>query len=108
MSGKPVVLRETARREPAQIEAKFLAEVLRTSDVRRQIETNVTGTSPTMKNISKLALMALTFPLPPKNGQAAMTTALADARARTADLREQACETRTRAWADFEAVVYAG
>ena len=53
-------------REPATISMMFLAEVLRIFSVRRQIEASVTGTSPTMKNISKPALMSLTFPLPPK------------------------------------------
>ena len=54
------------------VDTMFLTEVLRISDVRRQIEANVTGTSPTMKNISKPALMGLTFPLPPKDAQVAM------------------------------------
>ena len=80
-------------REPAPVDMKFLAEVLRISAVRRQIEANVTGTSPTMKNISKPALMSLTFPLPPKPEQVVMAKALADARA--------------KAWMDFEAAIYA-
>ena len=91
----------------APVDMMFLAQVLRISDVRRQIEANVTGTSPTMKNISKPALMALAFPLPPKNEQAAMATALTDARATAANLREQARNARARAWTDFEAAVYA-
>ena len=36
-------------RESAPIDTMFLVEVLRISDVRRQIEASVTGTSPTMK-----------------------------------------------------------
>ena len=94
-------------REPAPVEMKFLAEILRISDVRRQIEANVTGTSPTMKNISKPALMSLTFPLPPKPEQIVMAKALADARAKAADLREKARKERAKAWADFETAVYA-
>ena len=89
------------------VDTMFLTQVLRSSDVRRQIEADVTGTSPTMKNISKPALMGLTFPLPPKNEQFAMATALTDARADAANLREQARNARARAWADFEAAVYA-
>ena len=84
----------------------FLAHVLRISDVRRQIEANVTGTSPTMKNIAKPALMKLTFPLPPKHEQITMAETLARARAVSADLREEARETRTSAWKDFETAVY--
>ena len=60
-----------------------------------------------MKNISKPALMGLTFPLPPKDAQVAMATALTGAHANAANLREQARNVRARAWADFEATVYA-
>ena len=93
-------------REPTPVDTTFLAEVLRISDVRRQIEANVTGTSPTMKNISKPALMGLTFPLPPKSEQLAMSKALTDARAKATDLRERAQNERAKAWTDFEAAVY--
>jgi type I restriction enzyme S subunit len=44
---------------------KYLDEILKIPHLRWQIENNLTGTSPTMKNISKPALMALQFPLPP-------------------------------------------
>ena len=88
------------------VDMAFLTEVLRTSDVRRQIEANVTGTSPTMKNISKPALMNLAFPLPPKQEQVTMVKALARVRSNAANLREQSGETRTCAWRDFEAAVY--
>lgn len=94
-------------RAPALIDEGFLTEILRISDVRRQIEANLTGTSPTMKNISKPALMRLTFPLPPKTRQIAMATTLTGARANAVNLREQARNARIRAWADFEAAVYA-
>ena len=94
-------------REPTPVDTAFLAEVLRISDVRRQVEANVTGTSPTMKNISKPALMGLTFPLPPESEQIAMANALADARAHATALREKARNERAEAWADFEAAVYA-
>ena len=94
-------------REPTPVDTTFLAEVLRISDVRRQVEANVTGTSPTMKNISKPALMSLSFPLPPKPEQVVMAKALADARAKATALREKARNERAEAWADFEAAVYA-
>ena len=94
-------------RKPARVDPKFLVEVLRISDVRHQIETNVTGTSPTMKNISKSALMALTFPRPPKNDQVEMAAALVDARAKAVAARDRAKEARATAWARFEAAVYA-
>ena len=94
-------------RDPAPVDERFLEEVLRVSDVRRQIEANVTGTSPTMKNISKPALMNLSFPLPPKTEQIDMISALNDGRVKAAELRINAKEARAAAWAGFEAAVYA-
>ena len=91
---------------PTPAEAAFLVEVLRTSDVRCQIEANVTGTSPTMKNISKPALMNLTFPLPPKPVRATLVKALTDTRTQAANLRKQARNARADAWTDFEAAIY--
>ena len=91
----------------APVDMMFLAQALRIFDVRRQIEANVTGTSPTMKNISKPALMNLAFPLPPKPEQITMAKTLARARANSADLREKARKARVSAWKDFEAAVYA-
>ena len=60
-----------------------------------------------MKNFSKPVLMGLTFPLPPKPEQVVMAKALADARAKATDLREEARKGRAKAWADFETAVYA-
>ena len=51
--------------------------------------------------------MGLTFPLPPKPEQIAMAKALTDARAKAANLREQARKARAQAWTDFEAAIYA-
>ena len=48
---------------------EYLNEILKIPHLRWQIENNLTGASPTMKNISKPALMALQFPLPPINIQ---------------------------------------
>ena len=93
--------------DPSPVSSAFLTQVLRIPDVRRQIEANVTGTSPTMKNISKPALMALMFPLPPKEIQTALTNALAAARVTASKLRKQAKAIHTIAWERFEAAVYA-
>jgi type I restriction enzyme S subunit len=56
-------------KENSSILPKFLDEALKIPHLRWQIENNLTGASPTMKNISKPALMALKFPLPPLNKQ---------------------------------------
>lgn len=94
------------QRDPTPVSMDFLAEVLRIAYVRRQIEMKATGTSPTMKNISKPALMNLAFPLPSKDEQADMVAALNDARTTVADLRSQARKARAGAWKDFETIIY--
>jgi len=44
---------------------EYLNEILKIPHLRWQIENKLTGASPTMKNISKPALLSLKFPLPP-------------------------------------------
>jgi len=44
---------------------EYLNEILKIPHLRWQIENKLTGGSPTMKNISKPALLSLKFPLPP-------------------------------------------
>lgn len=94
-------------RKKSPISPEFVTEVLRIGDVRRQIETKLTGTSPTMKNISKPSLLSLTFPLPPLNEQRALVKALDAGRADAARLRAEATAARANAWAAFEGAVYA-
>jgi type I restriction enzyme S subunit len=94
-------------RKKSPITPEFVTEVLRIGDVRRQIETKLTGTSPTMKNISKPSLLSLTFPLPPIDDQRALIKALDAGRADAARLRAEATATRASAWAAFESAVYA-
>jgi type I restriction enzyme S subunit len=93
--------------KPSTIAAEFVTEVLRIGDVRRQIESKLTGTSPTMKNISKPSLLSLEFPLPPLDDQSSLITALNAGRAEAAGLRAEAVVIRTNGWHTFEASVYA-
>lgn len=88
------------------VDPVFVAEILRTKPLREQIEAKVTGTSPTMKNISKPALLALTFPLPPLSTQRELVAALTTARAQAAELRASAAEAHEQARAAFETSVY--
>lgn len=93
--------------DPAPVDPAFLAEVLRIPDVRRQIESRTSqGHRPRWKNISKPALLGLTFPLPPEPEQQKMVEALADARKKAATLRETACRARAQAWTDVEAAIH--
>lgn len=52
-------------KEQSPILPRYIAEVMKIPHLRRQIEASVTGSSPTMKNITKPALLALRIPLPP-------------------------------------------
>jgi type I restriction enzyme S subunit len=93
-------------RKKSPVTPEFVTEVLRIGDVRRQIETKLTGTSPTMKNISKPSLLSLTFPVPPLDDQRALIAAFDAGRAEAARLRNEAAAARAAAWTAFEAVVY--
>ena len=93
-----------------QVDAEFLAEVLKTGSVRQQIEAGATGTSPTMKNISKPSLLELTFPLPNGAGglkqQTGLVRALRGAREKAASRRQQAAKLREAAWTDFLTAIF--
>ena len=88
------------------IDARFLSTVMKLPTVREQVETRLTGTSPTMKNISKPALLDLQFPVPDLNTQRALVNAL-EASGALADIEKSAAAAlRHRAWADFEAALF--
>lgn len=75
----------------------YLDSALKLPHLRRQIEAALTGTSPTMKNISKPALLALRLPLPPLAIQTSLVQAIAQARTEAAQLRQQAAQVRAQA-----------
>lgn len=83
----------------------YLDEVLKTPHLRQQIEAALTGTSPTMKNISKPSLLALRLPLPPLNVQANIVTAINEARAEAVRLRIEAAQLRQQAQREIEAAL---
>ena len=93
--------------EDMKVDNRFIAHVLGIHSVRAQIEREFSTKSKMMKNVSKPVLMGLTFPLPQKPEQIAMSKALADARGHVADLREKARTERDEAWTNFEGSVYA-
>jgi type I restriction enzyme S subunit len=84
------------------ITAGFLNEVMKLGAVRQQIESQVTGTSPTMKNISKPSLLDITFPLPPDTrDQSRLVDNLAKARDKARQRLLKASAARATAWQDF-------
>ncbi|MGD9788710.1 MAG: hypothetical protein AB7U30_12260, partial [Sulfuricellaceae bacterium] len=83
----------------------YLDEVLKIPHLRQQIENALTGTSPTMKNISKPSLLALKLPLPPLDAQQKLVESITDARRRAATLRAEAERLRQQAAAEVEAAI---
>jgi type I restriction enzyme S subunit len=97
-------------RAHSQIDAEFLSEVMKLSVVRQQIEAKVTGTSPTMKNISKPSLMGLRFPVPQgPDGvevQRSLVAAVKGVRETAKSLRKEAQKLRIAAWEKFESALF--
>jgi type I restriction enzyme S subunit len=85
---------------------RFLAEAMKLHSVREQIEARLTGTSPTMKNISKPSLLGLEFPLPDIEVQEQLVEGVASARATAAAKRTEAATLRQSAWAAFESALF--
>lgn len=75
-----------------EILPEYIAEVMKLSHLRRQIETSVTGSSPTMQNITKPALLGLRLPLPPLAIQRQLVAEVTAARARIAANRAAAAK----------------
>lgn len=92
------------------INPEFLVELMKLPSVRQQIEAAATGTSPTMKNISKPSLLDLTFPLPQGDAglktQQELISKLRAARESAASLRKEATTKRAAAWDDFLNAVF--
>lgn len=85
---------------------KYLDEILKISHLRWQIENNVTGASPTMKNISKPALMGLKFPLPPLEVQKKIVSELNIKRNEANYLRDMARENLRRVKMEIEQMIF--
>lgn len=89
------------------VDERFLAAVLKIHPVRQQVEKSLTGTSPTMKNISKPALLNLQFPLPPLPEQKRIVTGLERLRAEARAARATAAACREAAAKSFHAALFA-
>jgi type I restriction enzyme S subunit len=76
----------------SEIDPRFLAEVMRTPHLRQQIEAVATGSSPTMKKISKPGLLALRLPLPPLDIQKRLVAKITKARDQIAAERAAAAK----------------
>ncbi|MEC5213239.1 type I restriction enzyme S subunit [Polaromonas sp. CG_9.5] len=79
----------------ADISARWLAYVMSSTQIKELIKGLATGTSGSMKNIAKGALLSLQLTFPPKAEQTAIATILSDLDAELAAL--QARQDKTRA-----------
>lgn len=90
----------------SQLLPQFLAEAMKLQLVREHIEAHLTGTSPTMKNISKPALLDIHFPLPSVEVQRHLVAKILCGRRKAAYMRRKARVLRSSAWADFESALF--
>ena len=88
-----------------RVDMGYLAEILKIPHVRYQIESACTGTSPTMQNITKPALLALRLPLPALDVQEALVDALASARYAADALVSAARVRRDLAMSEVDAMI---
>jgi hypothetical protein len=82
-----------ARLDPS-VNARWLANVLTNSACRQRVRDAATGTSGSMKNISKGALLALEIPFPSLAEQTAIATLLSDLDAELEALESQLAKAR--------------
>lgn len=92
-------------KEESPILPEYLDEILKTPHLRWQIENSLTGASPTMKNISKPALMDLKFPLPPLDIQERIVSEIATKRDASRSLLDGVMEKQHKLTADIEAMI---
>lgn len=93
-------------RSDSQLLPRFLAEAMKLNSVREHIESRLTGTSPTMKNISKPALLDIRFPLPDTETQQYLIDGVASSRESAITKRTEAAALRRTAWTMFEAALF--
>lgn len=88
------------------LDPQYLVAVLKTPAVRQQVEAAATGTSPSMKNISKPSLLDLLIPFPPLETQYAAVNALVQARGEASRRIDEASALRRDADAAFGEAVF--
>lgn len=93
-------------RASSDLVPQFLAEAMKLNLVRSHIESRLTGTSPTMKNISKPALLDIRIPTPPVHDQRRLVAGVLCARRKASHKRSEASSLRQSAWATFEAAIF--
>jgi type I restriction enzyme, S subunit len=82
-------------REPRQALPEYMEQVLKSPPLREQIERGASGTSPTMKNISKEKVLALRLPPFPLSEQRRIVSELGALQAEVDTLKHLQTETAT-------------
>jgi type I restriction enzyme S subunit len=90
---------------PSAVEPAFLDEILKVPHLRQQIEGAVTGGSPTMKNITKPALLNLRLPLPPLEVQQKIMADVHKARARLVELQRALAALREETTTELQGMI---
>jgi len=92
-------------KKQSEVLPEYLDEVMKTPHLRFQIENALTGSSPTMKNISKPSLLALKLPVPPLAHQKSLIESIKSIRAQAAEAREKAVQISNRINVDIESMI---
>lgn len=92
-------------KKQSEILPEYLDEVLKIPHLRYQIENALTGTSPTMKNISKPSLLALQIPVPPLSDQEALVAKISAVRKQASAERDKASKLLQNVKAEVEAMI---
>ncbi|HRQ85061.1 MAG TPA: hypothetical protein PLV70_08130 [Flavobacteriales bacterium] len=90
------------------LDGTYFAEVMKSPPLRQQIEAAITGSSPTMQNITKTALLALCIPVPKLKEQHELVRALTESREQAARMMDQAETKRKETKEEVEGMVMGG
>ncbi len=93
-------------KKSSTVDPAFLAEVMRMPMLRRQIESVATGTSPSMKKVTKPAVLNLRFPLPPLAEQRRIVARLDALRQAARTAQADAEQIRATAKSTFEQALF--
>lgn len=87
------------------LDPQFLVALMHCADLRQQIESAATGTSPTMKKVTVGSILDLEFPLPPIDRQRELLKPMTAALSQSTKLKDQAETKRKETKAEVEGMV---
>jgi len=92
-------------KKQSEMMPEYLDEVMKTPHLRFQIENALTGSSPTMKNISKPSLLALKLPVPSLAVQKSLIESIKSIRIQAAEERGKAVQVSNSIKAEIEGLI---